>query len=151
MIRHACIADLTEVIALCKEARDTSETLAGIDGCRETITANLKAMCLSPHHLILVKEIEGEVVGVLIGILNPGWWHQGFDATEICFYLKPKHRGSGMKMLDYFIEWAWGFPQTKQIFLSISYGGEDGRRTERLYNRLFTRVGSSYSITRGES
>lgn len=150
VIRHACMADIPAIIALCKEARDTSATLAGIDGCRETLTANLQAMCLSPHHIILVKDVEGEAVGVLIGIVSSSWWHRGFDATEVCFYLQPGHRGGGMKMLDSFLDWAWGFPQTQQVFLSISYGGDAGRRTERLYDRRFTRVGSSYSILRGE-
>lgn len=151
MIRHACMADIPAIIELCKEARDTSATLGSIDGCRETITANLEAMCLSPHHLLLVLDVDGEAVGVLIGVVANSWWHQGLDATDVCFYIKPNHRGRGMKMLDRFIAWAEGFSQLKQIFLSISYGGEAGQRTERLYNRKFQRVGASYSIVIGRS
>lgn len=148
MIRHACAADIPAIIELCKEARDTSETLHAIDGCRETLTANLQAMVLSPHHLVLVKESGDTVAGVFIGCVSTSWWHQGFDAHEVLFYIKPAQRGDGLKMLDQFEDWAWGFPQTRQLIIATTYG--DSRPLERALSRRFARVGATYSKVRGD-
>ena len=81
--------------------------------------------------------------GVLIGMAVPAWWHDGLTIGDLFFYADK----GGLSLLKSYIAWAKDFPGNNEIVLGVTYGGDKGERTEKLYNKLgLTRTGAQYKV-----
>lgn len=73
----------------------------------------------------------------------PAWWHDGLTIADLFFYAEK----GGLALMKSYKDWAGGFPGDNEILLGVSYGGEEGQRTEKLYNKLgLERTGAQFKV-----
>ena len=94
---------------------------------------------------VMVIDIDGEISGVMIGIVFPTWFGSDLIAVDIALYVKPECRGfASVRLVKQFIAWAKD-KGAKQIRPGISTGDKsDGR----IYRSLgFKDLGESFYLT----
>jgi hypothetical protein len=145
--RFATYRDLPKILLLLRLAHQESEYSAitpDPERARKALTRMLnpsyKAAC------VIVLAHEGEINGVLLGMVDWHWWSHHRFATDILTYCKPQARGYGHRLIRFFIRWVKRQPDVAEITLSASTGIVDYQRLERLYARLgFQRTGMTWT------
>ena len=102
---------------------------------------------LSTRGFVRVAEHDGQLTGVIAGLVDEHWWadpQRGARyATDLVFY--SKHRGDGATMVREFVEWALERPRVITIEMAINSGMVSQRAADRFYTQLgFERRGSFY-------
>lgn len=135
---------MSRIEALLREMLAASQ-LAGEALDEHRSRACLAQFLASPEVLFLVLVVDDRVEGLFIGNVIPVWWMYADAAQDIVFYVTAPYRGHGVKLLRKFRQWAKGFDSVKLIQLNVSFGGPEGERTEKLFQRMgMTRVGAQY-------
>ena len=99
----------------------------------------------SPTQFAWVDEVNGEINGVLLGVVNEWVRSRQKVASDDFFYVNEKSRRAGYFLAKKFIKWASARHDVKIIGLSNSSGIGDAERTEKFYSRLgLHRVGGIY-------
>lgn len=93
-----------------------------------------------------VSERNGEVTGLLLGIVDRLWWSKSRYASDLIFYCEDGR--SGLALMRAFIEWAWSVPGVVEVTCAQS----SAIKTEaaaKLYQRCgFEQVGGLWTIIR---
>jgi hypothetical protein len=134
---HATSEDIEDILQLCIRAHDVSEAYQGIGYDIDVARRNLKGMLMSP-----LVFIGYNGTGVIIGVASPSWYRNGYDVADVFFYAEK----NGLQLIKEYIAWAKDF-LSPDISLGVTFGGEAGERTERLYEKLgLERVGSTFKV-----
>ena len=92
-----------------------------------------------------VIDLDGEIAGVMIGIVFPTWFGSDLIAVDIALYVKPECRGfASVRLVKQFIAWAKD-KGAKQIRPGISTGDKSGGRIYRSLS--FKDLGESFYLT----
>lgn len=138
MIMHASFNDIGPILDLIEEAHGRSETYQGIPFNRDRTRASLESIVPNPRCLVA---FNGD--GVLIATATDALWHDGMLIADLFFYA----RRNGLQLIREYKAWAKAFPGNNEITLGVTFGGEAGRRTENLYQRLgFEQSGTYFRV-----
>ncbi len=94
---------------------------------------------------LLQAELDGRVIGGLIGAVGPHYHSPALGASLQGFYVLPEHRGSlaAVKLLHGFRRWA-ATNGAARMYVGVT-SGIDIARTDRLFRRLgFRPKGGNY-------
>jgi len=134
VIRKATYKDIKGLVDLCKEAHSKSvnEQLP-VDN--KTLIKSLQVIVLSREHCCYVTEVDGRIVGAIIGVTHQSWFSKKKQASDLFFYTSERGRGSGPFLFRRFVTWVRKESGAKQIILSTD-SGIDSERTSELYTRM---------------
>lgn len=140
MIRNATEADVAELVRMGREFVGASPfgALGLSDESRERVIRGLLGQ------FARVIDLEGEIVGALLGGLGPAWGdEQRMIATEMAWWVAPQFRGSvaAVRLLHQFRDWAkaQGAVGVSLSELVLDGVGSLGALPERLGYRLAER------------
>ncbi len=143
MIRDATKEDTFQVVELLSDLHAIT-SLSPLDFSEVKARRGLISF-IESGQFFRVVDIDGEVVGVFIGLFVPTWFGSDSIAVDIAWYVKPENRGvSSVKLLKQFIEWAKE-KGAKQIRPGVSTGSQSACD---IYRKLgFVETGSGFSLT----
>lgn len=102
MIRNAQKSDVNSIIILLLDFWRQSPFVDLIEPDAETLYDTIIFLIDNEKTLLHVLEKNGKVVGVIGFVLQPNWFNnKHITAIELFWYVKPKYRGSGAKLLLY--------------------------------------------------
>ncbi len=140
VIRNATKADVAELVRMGREFVGASPfgALGLSDESRERVIRGLLGQ------FARVIDLEGEIVGALLGGLGPAWGdEQRMIATEMAWWVAPQFRGSvaAVRLLHQFRDWAQaqGAVGVSLSELVLDGVGSLGALPERLGYRLAER------------
>ncbi len=144
MIRPSVYEDLSEITRLAKEAHSRS-IYCELPLDETQLRQILLFACASGFSWL--SEIEGKVVGVLLGCIDSvGIAIQGLQASDIFFFIESGPDGPALAKK--FIKWGWSHKEVVIVGLSNS-SGIDIDRTGKFYESLgLERAGNIYLTTR---
>ena len=89
-----------------------------------------------PDLAIFFKEVEGEVVGLFMGMIHPQWFTATLEMSELMFWVRADYRTTPLaKQLIKVME-EWAIPRgAKKLFMAAGSGYET-ERVEKFYKRL---------------
>jgi hypothetical protein len=147
MIRRATMQDLDAMSELGRRVHSAS---ADRDVPLVEVNAKLKVagIMASKKGFVLVDENAGQITGMLIGFSDEMFFSRSEYAIALLTYAE--RPGAFVWMLKRFLKWALESRKVAQVVLDCSFGGELGKKAEKLYDRLgFERAGSTF-IIRGQ-
>lgn len=105
IIRKAKHDDIFDLLVL---ARGFSKEAPAMHKWDKDKTEHVLKTCIdSDITTILVMELEGEVVGGIVGVIQPLFMSQTIVASELAWFVDPAHRGKGaIKLVKAFEGWA---------------------------------------------
>lgn len=143
-VREARFVDIPGIISVLKDAFERS-IYADATTYDETQMKQILVQSIQRHGhknyggtLVLVSETEGEVRGVLVGLLDQVYPAvKALMATDIFFVMTEKADGrDAHAMLKQFMEWAEASPKVIEIHLGVTNAIGDWERTAKLYRRV---------------
>jgi hypothetical protein len=142
IVRKAELDDVFDVLVLCNAFCKESPRQYGKFNNKKT-QANLEGAITSDNTEIFVLEKDGEIVGMLAGLITAHLFSDVTMATELAMFITKEHRG-GMafaRLIKAYEAWAIE-NQTDIICMSDITEIQD---LEKAYNRLgYYKVESSY-------
>lgn len=89
-----------------------------------------------PDLAIFFKEVDGEVVGLFMGMVHPQWFTPNLEMSELMFRVRSDYRTTPLaKQLIRTME-EWAVPMgVKKLFMAAGSGYET-ERVEKFYRRL---------------
>lgn len=147
MIREAKVSDIDAVLALgieCHRKAATRYTVAPAKA-RQMIAHFIQ----SQSRFSMVKESNGELLGVLLGGIEPVWYSDtDKEGSDLLFYVRqdPRSVGAGTMLLKRFIR--WGYAKGAAGFaMAVSFGGAEAVDTGKIYVKQgFTQVGGMFYL-----
>lgn len=104
-IRNATHDDLFDLLVLARGFSKEAPAMHKWD--KDKTEAMLKTCLDNDATTILVMDQEGEVVGGLVGVVQPLFMSQTVVASELAWFVDPAHRGKGaIKLVKAFEVWA---------------------------------------------
>jgi len=111
MIREATKSDTNACIAMGLEFLDMAGFEPVIEKVEQTITSLIDGQSLL---------VSGDpATGMIGGILYPHYFNNEMIAQELFWWVSPLHRGSGIKLLDAFEDWAKRRGADKIMMISL--------------------------------
>ena len=110
-----------------------------------TVRKSLERMMGQPNHCLLQAEIDGRVIGGLIGVVAPHPWSPALGASIKSYFVLPQHRGSlaAVKLLHGFRRWAKAQGAVR-MYVGVT-SRRDIERTDRFLKHLgFRFSGGNY-------
>jgi GNAT superfamily N-acetyltransferase len=104
----------------------------------ECVPSHTKAMLTLyiglPQLGCFFKEVNGEVVGLFMGIVTAPWFSPTLEMSEIMFWVRQDHRTTGLadRLMTTMEEWAIGLGAKRLIMAAAS--GYKTKSVERYYN-----------------
>lgn len=146
MIREAKPEDIDAILALGVECHSQAATGFTVD--RIQARRIIARFVVSPKYCALVKEADGEILGVILGGIEQVWYSPQKEASDLLFYVKPDPRsiGSGRMLLKRFMR--WGYDHGADGFsMAVSFGGPKAGDTAKIYRKLgFQQVGNVFFL-----
>ncbi len=151
-IRFATLADLPACVELGYRIH-RSTRLSRFPYERELVEKNLRSLIITgqqhrrSHCLLLVEDIEGTVVGGLIGCIESHLFSHRPVANLIAYGVHPRHRMSGaaVRLLKVFVDWAKR-RGVDEVNVGVN-SGVDIERTDRFLKKMgFARTGGNYAM-----
>ena len=100
MIRAATIDDINSIVPLLLEFWINSPFPEFIEPDAETLYETIVWLINNENGLLHVLEKKSKVVGVVGFIMQPSWFNNNhITALELFWYVKPKYRGNGIRLL----------------------------------------------------
>lgn len=89
-----------------------------------------------PDLAIFFKEVDGEVVGLFMGLVAAPWFSPTKEMSEIMFWVREDHRRSNLavRLIHTVEEWAKSLGAKRLILAAAS--GYETARVEKFYNYL---------------
>ncbi len=145
MIRDAKVEDWTQLVAL-GETLLAKTPYSGIELDRQQ-TLRVYGQCLSSAlGFAKVAEQNGEITGLMLGLVDRLWWSKARFASDLIFYCTDGR--SGVPLLRAFVSWAWTIPGVVEISCAQSSALKVGQ-TGKLYQRLgFKKAGGLWTLTK---
>lgn len=141
MIRPATTADIPDIVEHGRRMHtDTSYAHVTYSPARVAATC----ATLISNGFIIVAELDGVIVGAMLGDVCQPWYTEDYTGIEHALYLQPEHRNGllAAKMVRSFEKWCVSMG-AKQIRPGVGTGVGN---VERLYEALgFKRVGSFFN------
>lgn len=74
----------------------------------EALAVRLQGTLLASDAAILVADLDGELIGMFIGVISERWFSDDKFVTDLTLYVKPEHRGgsSFLRLIKAFEAWA---------------------------------------------
>ena len=116
MIRVANYQDTPAIVELGAEALSRNP-IGELDP--KDMTDIVRNAISSSQHLMLVADVDGKVEGALCALTIEFVAHRGKVCQVAQFYVRPKAKGEGVRMLREMCRWADGRPQIKLICVSV--------------------------------
>lgn len=105
IIRKAKHDDIFDLLVLARGFSREAPAMHKWD--RDKTEAMLKTCIENELTTILVMEFEGEVVGGIVGVVQPLFMSNTVVASELAWFVDPNHRGKGaIKLVKAFEGWA---------------------------------------------
>lgn len=132
MIRNATHNDLSAMLAIGRNTLSNSPSYpVEMDDKK---SAYMIRRCISDHSMCaFVTEINGVVVGFILGVQEEHFFSRDSYATDLVFCVEPDYADQAVWLLRRFIRWAKTFPKVKSIMLGISSGMDPNGRLGELY------------------
>lgn len=130
--------DIPAIIELGKRLHAQMQDPNGIDeqGCKMIFA---RALC-HKKQIVLVHEKDGQIVGMLFGVIEELWYSKALHATDVMFY---STCAGGAFMLRRFIRWANSMG-VSQIDMAVS-SGIDIPGSSRMFERAgFQNIGGIF-------
>lgn len=102
------------------------------DHARHMLTQYINLPCLG----VFFKEVNGEVVGLYIGVVGPQWFSPAIELSEIMLWVRKDYRPADLGRRLIKVAEEWGISKgAKKVFLAAASGYETDR-VIKLYNRM---------------
>ena len=107
-VRLATPDDLFDVMVLCRSfSKEAPEAYRGFNA--EKLQINLLAAIDADNTEVFVLENNGDIVGILIGMVTELMFNNTVVASELAWYVDKDHRGLGsLRLVKAYEEWAKG-------------------------------------------
>lgn len=134
MIRTATHHDLKTILEVGRQTIEAAPTYpVTMD---DTKASYIVRRCISDRSMeAFVAEVDGEVVGFILGMQEEHFFSKDWYATDMCFCVLPEHASQAVWLLRRFIRWAQKNPKVKSIMLGVSSGLDIGGRLGKLYEK----------------
>ena len=135
MIRPYAVHDLKAVLAL-GSAMHAESRYSTLDFDPRKLDDLSDSVLSDGRYLALVAEVDGDVVGLLVGYVMPHWFGHDLTSGDLAVYVTPSHRKGmiGVKLVKAYTEWALS-KGVKEPMLGVS-AGIMPERIGALYQRL---------------
>lgn len=146
VIREARTTDIDGILKLGIECHAGAATRFTVDPVlARRVIANFVQ---SQSRFAWVVERDEELLGVLLGGIEPVWYSQQKEASDLLFYVRkdPRSVGAGRLLLKRFIR--WGYERGADGFsMAVSYGGPTAATTGKIFRKLgFIDVGNIFYL-----
>lgn len=146
MIREATPSDIDKIFNLALEFHEKAETVFPVD--RVATRRTISMFVHSQKYFAWIKEVDGDVLGVLLGGTAPVWFSTVKEASDLIFYVKsdPRAIGAGKFLLKKFLK--WGKEKDVAGFsMAVTFGGNTITNTGKIFRKLgFKHVGGVYYL-----
>lgn len=148
-VREAEFKDIKSIVGLLEKAHDEFGK-DSVPFCPDTTRNTMQRAINQREHAVFVLIENHRLVGVLVGLCNPGWYTKKRVISDLIYYVDEEHRGHGKRLLVSFKAWAERTKNVGVITLGIT-SGFDTERTEKMLNLFgFEKEGGYYSSYPGE-
>jgi GNAT superfamily N-acetyltransferase len=140
-LRRALASDIPLLVDLAREMHAESN-FAPMNFDGEVFAATLNRL-IEADQFALVAEIDGEIVGAMIGMLSQSWFGKDWMATDMGLFVRRDSRGgmTAPRLIRSFVCWAQA-AGARQVRPGVSTGATNA---ERLYEGMgFTRAGELF-------
>jgi GNAT superfamily N-acetyltransferase len=152
-IRKAVEADIPTLVELGRRLHDESPHFVRYEYSSEKVAALARRLIVGESLLspppggVLVAELEGRIVGMIVGLVIEHFFGSSRFATDLTFYVAPEHRGgsTAVRLIRAFEEWAR--ENGAQYFVPGTSTEIQPERTLELYKHLGYRL-SGYVMTK---
>ena len=128
MIREANTTDSNACVAMGLEFLE----MAGFEPVEEKVEDTINSLIDSQSLLV-----SGDpAIGMIGGIIYPHYFNNEIIAQELFWWVSPLHRGSGIKLLDAFEDWAKERGADKVMMISLEKNDVSGIYEKRGYHAL---------------
>lgn len=143
--RAASLADVETILALGMRVKPRT-VYATMPVDKERARTNVRRCISSPQSFARVAEVDGKIVGVLLGVREELWFSSAREAKDLAFYAE--HSLSACALVKEFKAWAWSDPRTVNAVLAQS-SGVDVEKVDRWLPKMgFARVGGVFLLGR---
>ena len=131
-VRVATPDDLFDVMVLCRAfSREAPDAYKGFNA--DKVQVNLLAAMNADNTEVFVLEKNGEIVGILVGLITELMFNNIVVASELAWYVDKDNRGIGsIKLVKAYEKWAKDFGANRVTMTDLSQLKELGV----LYGRL---------------
>ncbi len=140
-LRIATLSDLDQIVSLGRLMHaESSFSTMDYDEPRfiNTVTG-----LIDSGQFVVVAEINGAIVGGMIGICTQSWFGREMIANDMALFIHPNHRGGFIviRLIKAFVQWA-RLAGAKQIRPGVSTGN---KTTQHIYEKLgFVNCGANF-------
>ena len=99
------------------------------------------------HALIVAENIEGRLVGMLLGCVERYYYSDELQAQLVQWYLLPSVRGTSiaLRLVKGFVEWAKA-RGASEVFMGITSGIQVQQTDSMMKKMGFTHLGGNYAV-----
>jgi hypothetical protein len=145
MIRRATLADVEPMIDMLMRVKRAS-VYATVSVDKDRARKQMRQCISAPQAYAGVAEVDGKIVGALLGIKDPLWFSRMLEAKDIVFgCVDPK---VSTPLLRDFIAWAWRDPRVVNVLMSQSSGQNIERTQQWFASQGFEVVGGVFRLGR---
>lgn len=142
MIRKATAQDIPALVALGSRMHAESPRFSKLRFSPEKLTDTLTDIEANPLGFIWLGEVDGDVAGVMVGLIYEHWCSTDAVSTDLALYVEPAYRGSMLaaRLINRYKQWA---KVNGAVLLQVGVStGVETEQTARLYEAMgFKRFG----------
>ena len=143
-LRKANVEDWAEIATLLMDMQEESDYYSQFE-CDTTYFFNVMEYIEDGGHFAMVAEIDGKIVGVMLGVVQTIPFVLAMCASEIVVYVRPENRGgsAAFKLVKSFEDFAI-YSGAEVIFVGVG-SDEISEKAGTMYERLeYSHKGTSY-------
>lgn len=108
MVREATVDDVPRLVELGQRFFEETELGAVTSYDPESAAKSFCGMIELPQAGVFVLEVDGEVVGLIAGLVAPYLFNAELTGQELLWYVEPAHRGGrqSLRLVRVLEEWA---------------------------------------------
>lgn len=108
MIRKANLSDVQKLVELGRVMVSESPRFRQFAFCERQLCESLASFVQDPGYFAAVADVDGEIVGVIIGVARRAWFSSDITATDVVFFVHPDHRGKthAPRLVKCYMDWA---------------------------------------------
>lgn len=109
---------------------------AGVEFDREHTRRMLGIYLDLPGLGCFFEAVDGEVVGLFMGMIHPQWFTPTLEMSELMFWVRADYRATPLARQLMCAMEAWAVPGGARKLLVAAASGYETARVERFYNRM---------------